>query len=157
MENVVSSWAIPFVSREAERTRRGGCVSQERIPPSLGNFCHREILSRTRGRLDVAVPQHVIAVDSISRSQGRNEAAHGGKLRRRGRTFFEIANERDSDAAPVVRILSRVSAVKLLPPAKRRLDLSVPHSAPVANHKVISDPDPGISLAILALQMGGVD
>src|SRR4051812_34730719 len=50
-----------------------------------------------------------------------------------------------------------MSAVKLLPPTKRRLDLAVFHSVAVADDEVISDSHPTVPVSVLPFQMGGVD
>ena len=81
----------------------------------------------------------------------------GGHLRRCRRPLFEIADQCDSDSALVVFVFAGVSAWQLLPPAKRRFDLAVPHAVPISDDEVVPDAHPGVSVAVRAFEMGRVD
>lgn len=69
------------------------------------------------------------------------------------RFVFKISNQDNADSPLVVFRDSRMCSLHLLPPAKRRFDLTIGHSISITDHKVITDSQPVVSAFVLPLQM----
>jgi len=110
-------------------------------------------------RPDIFVSDDVRTCNPVVLRQRAYQAFDRQELLLSGPLFLKITDQNDADSLLVVfRIGSTgVRPVELFPPPKRRFDLPVRHSLAVADHKVISDPQPGMTGTILPLQMGLVD
>ena len=95
--------------------------------------------------------------DLVLGPERRHELFDALPLGGRGGRFFEIPDEADSDSTLVV-ILVRAAGVRSLnlrSPAEGRLDGSVRHTVAVADHEVVTDPQPGVAALIFVLLLFG--
>ncbi len=137
--------------------RRAALLHPAAGPCALGDFVHREVFSRTRSSLDVAMSDDVGRLDAVAHPQHADQAADRGDLRRAGRSQVEVAHDRNPDAVFVVLVLAGVGSLQLLTPAEGRLDFAVAHAVAVTHDEVIADAHPVIAVLVAAPQVGLID